>query len=522
MEECRLGDVVEYGATQKAEPDEIPADAWVLELEDIEKDTSKVLWRVTFAQRRPKSTKNRFAAGDVLYGKLRPYLNKVVRADQDGYCTTEIIPLKPSEVIDDGYLFYWLKHPAFLEYVISVSHGLNMPRLGTEAGKEAPLVLAPLNEQKRIADKLDTVLAQVDTCRERLDRVPAILKRFRQAVLAAATAGNLTEEWRDLRDADNQATSNWKDVTLGDLCESSFYGPRFGKDEYTQSHVGIPTIRTTDMTRDGRIEITKDTPKVVVPKDKVEHFRVQKCDLLVTRTGSIGVMAVFEDDYVAIPSAYLIRFRFSPQVLSRYVFYCLMAPAGQERLGLSTTAITQPNVNAEAIKRIEIQLPSLDEQYEIVRRVEALFAYADRLEARYTAARAQVERLTPALLTKAFRGELVPQDPNDEPTSMLLERIRVARAASEGTAGPKRRKGGGRSKTPQKSEVIMLTRKDVQDTHLTTILKERGPLTAEALWSVSQLDIDDFYDQLKDEEARGLLREKRGDSSNAPRMLEAA
>jgi hypothetical protein len=276
------------------------------------------------------------------------------------------------------------------------------------------------------------------------------------------------------------------------------------------------------MTRDGRIEITKDTPKVVVPKDKVEHFRVQKCDLLVTRTGSIGVMAVFEDDYVAIPSAYLIRFRFSPQVLSRYVFYCLMAPAGQERLGLSTTAITQPNVNAEAIKRIEIQLPSLDEQYEIVRRVEALFAYADRLEARYTAARAQVERLTPALLTKAFRGELVPQDPNDEPTSMLLERIRVARAASEGTAGPKRRKGGGRSKTPQKSEVIMLTRKDVQDTHLTTILKERGPLTAEALWSVSQLDIDDFYDQLKDEEARGLLREKRGDSSNAPRMLEAA
>ncbi len=167
-------------------------------------------------------------------------------------------------------------------------------------------------------------------------------------------------------------------------------------------------------------------------------------------------------------------------------------------------------------------VPPLSEQSEIVRRVEALFAYADRLEARYTAARAQVERLTPALLAKAFRGELVPQDPNDEPASVLLERIRAARAASEGAAGPKRRKGGGRSKTSQKAEVLMLTRKDVQDTHLTTILKERGPLTAEALWSASQLDIDDFYDQLKDEEARGLLREKRGDSSNAPRMLEAA
>jgi len=94
---CRLGDVVDYGATSKAEPDAIPADAWVLELEDIEKDTSKVLQRLTFAQRQSKSTKNRFAAGDVLHGKLRPYLNKVICADQAGFCTTEIIPLKPSE-----------------------------------------------------------------------------------------------------------------------------------------------------------------------------------------------------------------------------------------------------------------------------------------------------------------------------------------------------------------------------------------------------------------------------------------
>ena len=81
-------------------------------------------------------------------------------------------------------------------------------------------------------------------------------------------------------------------------------------------------------------------------------------------------------------------------------------------------------------------MPHRDEQDEIVRRVESLFAYADRLEARYTAARAQVERLTPTLLAKAFRGELVPQDPNDEPASVLLERIRAARAATEAQPAP--------------------------------------------------------------------------------------
>ena len=151
-----------------------------------------------------------------------------------------------------------------------------------------------------------------------------------------------------------------------------------------------------------------------------------------------------------------------------------------------------------------------------------LFAFADRREARYNTARAQVERLTPALLAKAFRGELVPQDPNDEPASVSPERIRAMRAATEDATGTKLRNGAGRPKKSQQAEVIMLTRKDILSSHLSVILKTRGPLTAEALWSASQLEIDDFYDQLKDEEARGLLKETRRRFSNAPRLPEAA
>jgi type I restriction enzyme S subunit len=124
------------------------------------------------------------------------------------------------------------------------------------------------------------------------------------------------------------------------------------------------------------------------------------------------------------------------------------------------------------------------------------------------------------VLAKAFCGDLVPQDPNDEPASALLERIRAIRAEDMGK--PKQRRGRGRPKKPLHAEVIMLTRTKISDAHLSTILKERGSLTAKALWSASQLDIDDFYDQLKDEEARGLLREQRGDSSTAPRLLEVA
>ncbi len=322
------------------------------------------------------------------------------------------------------YFEYGLKYLRMTGvFELNAQHAVNQASINQKKLKSFGLPLAPLNEQKRIADKLDQLLAVVDSCKTRLDTIPGIIKRFRQSVLAAATSGELTADWRE-----ELENNDWRTVTVGSLCEQSFYGPRFGKDEYTTD--GIPTIRTTDMTRDGRIEITSSTPRVSVPANKLDNFKVEKGDLLITRTGSIGIMAVFDGDYVAMPSAYLIRFRFTKVILPRYMFYCLMAPAGQEMLGLSTTAITQPNINAEAIKRIKIELPSIKEQQEIVRRVEALFVVADHFEARYQTARAQVDQLTPSLLAKAFRGELVPQDPNDEPAEKLLERIRAKKDAA--------------------------------------------------------------------------------------------
>lgn len=179
---------------------------------------------------------------------------------------------------------------------------------------------------------------------------------------------------------------------------------------------------------------------------------------------------------------------------------------------------SQPNLNLSKIKDFKLPLPSLDEQYEIIRRVEALFAYVDRLEERYKAAHARVEQLTPALLAKAFRGELVPQDPKDEPASVLLERIRGSHATVESSEEITRAKRRTHLVKKSKAQIIMLKRKDIEPSHLSTILKAKGPLTAEALWSASQLDIDDFYDQLKDEETKGLLRELVGEQ----RLLEAA
>ena len=331
--------------------------------------------------------------------------------------------VRPAPELDARYLFSWIKGPAVQSKIDEMCDGTtNQIELNRAAIAATVIPIPPRDEQTRIANQLDILLTRIQSCNDRFDAIPALLKRFRQAVLDAAVSGELTTDWRETKRA-----QSWPTVSIGSMTVNSYYGPRFGKDEYTELSTGVPTIRTTDMDRIGRIHISADTPRVLVPAAKIEQYRVKPGDLLVTRTGSIGVMAVFDGNYLAIPSAYLIRFRFNDDLRTRFAYYRLAAPIGQSELGLSTTAVTQPNVNAEAIKRIEFGLPTVEEQDEIIRRVEAFFSLTDRIETRCTAARTQVQRLTPLVLAKAFRGELVQQDPQDEPAKVLLQRIAVAK-----------------------------------------------------------------------------------------------
>ena len=503
--DCRLGDVVDYGITRKREPEEISGDSWVLELEDIEKGTSRLLDRQNFAQRQSKSTKNGFDAGDVLYGKLRPYLNKVLIADHPGYCTTEIVPLKAGPHLDARYLFYWLKHPTFLAYVEAESHGLNMPRLGTDAGRAAPFVFAPRPEQTRIADKLDAVLKRVDACRNRLDRIPVILKRFRQSVLSAAASGVLTEDWRD---GNKRTLTEWNNTTVGDIATVvRGASPRpAGDPRYFGGY--CPWITVGELTKDETKYLTA-TSSFVTAEGRERSRYIEAGTLLLTNSGAtLGVPKItliggcINDGSVALLDV---------EEPNKSFLYWKLKGLTQHLRGLNQGA-AQPNLNTGIVKAISVELPSVEEQTEIVRRVEILFAFADQLEARYAVAHAQVEKLTPSLLAKAFRGELVPQDPNDEPASVLLERIAAERATTE--VQPRRRQATtGRKPTRAAKEKIAVTKsrqdEDVQGRpylaqHLRLL---GGSASAEALFKVSELPVADFYKQLAWEVAKGHVRD---------------
>ena len=155
---CRLGDLVPFGQCKNAEPNEIEDDAWILDLEDIEKDSGKILHFKTKKEVDSKSTKHIFKKGYVLYSKLRPYLNKCVIAPKDGYCTSEILPLDFGELINNKYAQTFLMSPYFVDYTDSLSFGVKMPRLGTEDGKKAFVPLPPLEEQEEIVKKVEELL----------------------------------------------------------------------------------------------------------------------------------------------------------------------------------------------------------------------------------------------------------------------------------------------------------------------------------------------------------------------------
>ncbi|MDE1325901.1 restriction endonuclease subunit S [Vibrio aestuarianus] len=158
----QLGFVTNYGVCEKAESKDVQDSTWVLELEDVEKSTSKLLRKVRFEDRSFKSSKNVFLKKDVIYGKLRPYLDKVIVADEAGVCTTEMIPMRGYCDFSPEFLRLVLKTPYFIEYANSSTHGMNLPRMGTDKAREALIPLVPINEQHRIVAKVDELMALCD------------------------------------------------------------------------------------------------------------------------------------------------------------------------------------------------------------------------------------------------------------------------------------------------------------------------------------------------------------------------
>lgn len=339
-------------------------------------------------------------------------------------------------LIDSRLLEAFLRTPSTKAQIDAMKTGISESGMNITHEKFSQLIvpIAPLSEQKRIADKLDTMLTRVEAVNTRLARVAPLLKCFRQSVLAAATSGRLTEDWRGNLEPD------WATHKLGDLLEGK---PRNG---YSPKAVDYETpVRSLTLSATTSGTFKGEHAKYIdeeIPDDS--HLWLEPDDILIQRANSldyVGVSAIFNGPEKSfIYPDLMMKARANTRTTSRFLHLLLCAEGTRRyfRENATGTAGNMPKINQQTVINAPCRLPGLVEQIEIVRRVETLFAFADRLEARLAQAQTAATRLTPALLAKAFRGELVPQDPNDEPAAELLRRLQAER---ESTVASKPKRG---------------------------------------------------------------------------------
>jgi|SRR5215469_4803178 len=340
---------------------------------------------------------------------------------------------------------------------------ISQPQLGA-----FELPLPPLAEQRRIIAKMEKLLGQVDACRERLAKIPALLKRFRQSVLAAACSGRLTEDWRAENPADQTAAeivetirrrrqkeartpaqqekvgeiysrdeendsetlpSGWKFIALAKICESFDYGTS----TKSQSTGKVPVLRMGNI-QNGKL----DWNDLVYTSDEAEidSYRLKPKTVLFNRTNSpelVGKTAIYIGQRPAIFAGYLIRVNHYPELDPEYLNFCLNTNYARNFCeSVKTDGVSQSNINAKKLGTFDVPFCRLGEQREIVKRVQKLLALADQIEARFTEAKKRVDSITQSLLAKAFRGELVATEyklakaegRSFESAEQLLERIK--------------------------------------------------------------------------------------------------
>lgn len=391
-----------------------------------------------------------FAEGDVLFAKITPCMENgkgaVARGLRNklGCGTTELHVIRLFAGIYPHYVYRFLAQPSIRRAAKESFTGTaGQARVPTTFIEELEVPLAPPAEQRRIMAKLEKLLGQVDACQERLAKIPALLKRFRRGVLAAACSGSLTADWReensDVAEAKLQIKEErfhlaqfvedlpelpetWAWVALGNYarCFRGRFTPRPRNDPryFNGKH---PFIQIGSLPREGGF-VTSHTQTLNDEGFAVSRKFPQGTAVIAIVGATIGNTGVLAYDMCVTDS--LVGMETGTPEGNRYVEFFLRHKKSDIRQS-SYSSGGQPNIKLDFLNPYPFALPPFSEQQEIVRRVDSLFALADQLETRLAVAQRQVDALTPSLLARAFSGKLVPQDPTEEPATELLERIRT-------------------------------------------------------------------------------------------------
>ena len=375
-----LGEISNYGTTINIQVDDIDKNEWILELEDIEKETANIIQRLSASERSVKGTRHKFSAGSILYSKLRTYLNKVLVAPSEGYCTTEIMPFDTYGIISNEYICHVLRSPFFLDYTLQCGYGVKMPRLSTTDACNGMIPLPPLNEQIRIVEAIKYWFVLIDIIESGKENLQETIKQAKSKILDLAIHGKLVPQ--DPTDepaskllkrinpkaeitCDNghyqKLPEGWCLCLLNDVLKEVFAGGDkpliFSKNKSEENYIPIYANGTENK---GLLGFT----------NKAQVY--ERC-LTISARGTIGFTCIREVPFV--PIVRLIT------AIPLPVINLLFLKHQIDTMLSYTEGSSIPQLTIPTIKRMLIILPPLKEQLRIVAKIEELFALLDTIKA---------------------------------------------------------------------------------------------------------------------------------------------
>ena len=434
-------------------------------MEHVEAHTMRLLGTVPASTM--KSSAVHFCPDDVLYGRLRSYLNKVYKPDFEGMCSAEFIVFPSRRGMCEAFLQLLLNSSAFVSFASHLDEG-DRPRVDFGQIGAYPMPLPPHPEQKRIVAKIEELFSDLDAGVAELQKAKAQLKRYRQSVLKAAFEGRLTAEWREAQKDELEPASvllerirderkkklgkkhkepapadtsdlpelpqGWEWARLDDATLEVKDGTH-DTPKYHDS--GIPFVTQKHIRPDG-LDIS--TTRFISSEDHEKFFRRSnpgRDDILISMIGvNRGMSAIVNSDAVfSIKNVGLVKP--TSQNNMKLLHFFMQSYLGQRIILRRSKGGAQPFIGLTELRAWPVSVCSVLEQQEIVSEVEHRFSIADKTDEVIDQSLSQAKRLRQSILKRAFEGRLVHQDPNDEPAEKLLERIKAEKAKME-AAKPKR------------------------------------------------------------------------------------
>lgn len=415
-----------------------------LSIENVESNTGRLVGFHPTPGKDIKSAKFIFSTKDVLYSKLRPYLNKVHIPSFDGVSATDLLPLRPREGVSREYLAYFLRTRDVVEYANQRTRGIQLPRVTVDDLLSLRVPVPPSREQERIVARINQLFVKLQVARESLQKVPLLMQQFRQSLLEKAFRGELSNHQPDdrividhvthddpfarLTDLDKSdfpdLAEGWRWVSVDDIAEVRLgrqRSPGNRSDKFPRKYIRAANIK------DGALNLA-DVKDMDFKPNEFEIYKLRKGDVLLSEgSGSkdeVGKCAIWNDE---IPDCCLqntvIRVR-SSLVPSKYLFYAFQNARLRGDFSRIVKGIEIFHLGAERLASYPIPLAPNQEMNDVIERIDGMLSVVGLVSQSVVSARETASQLEQSILAKAFCGELVPQDPNDEPAAILLDRIR--------------------------------------------------------------------------------------------------